>query len=211
MKLLHIFRLKNEPVQYMNTEKPGAPKTHVLFKSTFINDTSSEQEYQLRAERKTVSSCDIEIIEGFFTEGSAELSLEIPIPGCVLSAGAGFKREYALENRTSKSVEEELTWSIESNVRVPGMSKTTAELLVQEDKFQGSFEIKTYFYGDIRVKLLKDSQELISIDLSDLEDIFTRDKGFKKDQKGLFRITRGECKARYGIEQKIELHQQPLK
>lgn len=90
------------------------------------------------------------------------------------------------------------------------MSKTTAELMVQESKYKGNFEIKTYFSGYLRFKLFKDGQELLLIELPDLEDIFSREKGFGKDQKGLFRITRGECRARFGIEQKIELHQTPL-
>ncbi len=91
------------------------------------------------------------------------------------------------------------------------MSKTTAELLVQEDQFKGVFEIKTYFSGELRIKLFKDSQELLIIELGDLDDIFVKEKGFRKDQRGLYRITRGECKARFGIEQKVELHQSSLK
>ena len=90
------------------------------------------------------------------------------------------------------------------------MSETTAELVVQEDEYHGSFEIKSYFFGEIRVKLFKDSQEILSIDLGDLEDLFPRDKGFRKDNRGLFRITRGECKARFGVSQKVELHAKPL-
>ena len=90
----------------------------MLFRSTFINDTDKEQDYQLRAERSTVSSCNIEIFEGFVTEANASLSIEVPLPGCVLSAGTGFKHEYVLENTTSKSVEENLTWSVESNIKV---------------------------------------------------------------------------------------------
>lgn len=90
------------------------------------------------------------------------------------------------------------------------MSKTTAELLVQEDQYKGVFEFKTYFSGELRIKLFKDSQELLIIELGDLDDIFTKDKGFKRDQKGLYRLTRGECRARFGIEQKVELHQQKL-
>ena len=84
----------------------------------YINDTVNEQEYQLRTERKTVQTCDIEIFNGCVTEAGAELKIEIPVPGCVLESGASFKREYAMENTTSTSVEEEMTWSIESNIKV---------------------------------------------------------------------------------------------
>jgi hypothetical protein len=90
------------------------------------------------------------------------------------------------------------------------MSQTTAELVVQEDEYRGTFEIKSYFFGEIRVKLFKDSQEILTLELGDLEDLFPREKGFRKDTHGIYRITRGECKARFGISQKVELHAKPL-
>lgn len=86
------------------------------------------------------------------------------------------------------------------------MSQTTAELIVQEDEYRGTFEIKSYFFGEIRVKLFKDSQEILTLEFGDLEDLFPRDKGFRKDSYGIYRITRGECKARFGVSQKVELH-----
>lgn len=86
------------------------------------------------------------------------------------------------------------------------MSQTTAELIVQEDEYRGNFEIKSYFFGEVRVKLFKDSQEILTLEFGDLEDLFPRDKGFRKDSHGLYRITRGECKARFGVSQKVELH-----
>jgi len=90
------------------------------------------------------------------------------------------------------------------------MSQTTAELVVQEDEYYGTFEIKSYFFGEIRVKLYKDSQEILSLEFGDLEDLFPREKGFRKDSRGIYRITRGECKARFGVSQKVELHAKPL-
>ena len=90
------------------------------------------------------------------------------------------------------------------------MSQTTAELVVQEDEYRGTFEIKSYFFGEIRVKLYKDSQDVLSLEFGDLEDLFPRDKGFRKDARGIYRITRGECKARFGVSQKVELHAKPL-
>jgi len=90
------------------------------------------------------------------------------------------------------------------------MSQTTAELIVQEDEYHGTFEIKSYFFGEIRVKLYKDSQEILSMEFGDLEDLFPREKGFRKDARGIYRITRGECRARFGVSQKVELHAKPL-
>ena len=91
------------------------------------------------------------------------------------------------------------------------MTKTTAELLVKEDQYKGQFRIKTYFTGGVSIKLFKENGlKLPSIELDDLEDIFKNAKGFAKDDKGWYCVTKGECKARFGIEQKIELHQTPI-
>ena len=91
------------------------------------------------------------------------------------------------------------------------MSKTTAELLVQEREYQGRFEIKTYFRGEVVVRLLnQEGVELCQMELGDLESILTPAKGFCKDGQGIYKMTRGQCKARFGIDQKIELHQRAL-
>lgn len=92
------------------------------------------------------------------------------------------------------------------------MSETTAELLVQEREYKGHFAIKTYFKGDLGLKLFnKEGNEVLQIDLGELNRIFTSAKGFQQDGKGLFKMTRGTCKARFGIDQRIELHQRDLK
>jgi hypothetical protein len=36
----------------------------------------------------------------------------------VLEASTGFRKEYTLEQSKDKQVEEELTWSVESNIKV---------------------------------------------------------------------------------------------
>lgn len=204
------FYLKHNEVKWADQDKPGQLKSSVLFKSTFLNDTEKEQDYQLNAERKTISTCQFELFEGFINEGQIDLSLNIPIPGCALEAGAGFRHEYAMETTRTKSIQEEMNWSVQSNIKIPGRSKTTAELLVQENEYKGRFEIKTYFKGEISMRLFREGCEVLLIELGDLEDILTREKGFQNDSKGLFRMTRGQCKARFGIDQKIELHQQKI-
>ena len=91
------------------------------------------------------------------------------------------------------------------------MTKTTAELMIREDEYKGTFEIKTYFRGDLCVRLFSvNGDEVCLIELGELDEVFTKERGFQRDNKGLFRISRGECKAKYGVEQKIELKQRPI-
>ncbi len=113
-----LIRVRHEPVIYTDLETPGTPKNHILFRSTFLNDTNREQEYNLKAERRTVSTCSFSIFEGYTTEQCISLELEVPLPKCVLEASTGFRREYTLEQSKDKQVEEELTWSVESNIKV---------------------------------------------------------------------------------------------
>ncbi len=136
--LLEIFfcffenRVRHEPVIYTDLETPGAPKNHILFRSTFLNDTNREQEYNLKAERRTVSTCSFSIFEGYTTEQCTSLELEVPLPKCVLEASTGFRREYTLEQSRDKQVEEELTWSVESNIKV---SYNNSNEIIVEIKF----------------------------------------------------------------------------
>ncbi|CAF1432848.1 unnamed protein product [Didymodactylos carnosus] len=116
------LKVRHDPVVYQDLETPGTPKNHILFRSTFLNDTAREQEYNLRAERRTVSTCAFSIFEGYTTEQAANLELEVPLPKCVIEASTGFRREYTLEQSRDKQVEEELTWSVESNIKVSNAS-----------------------------------------------------------------------------------------
>lgn len=91
------------------------------------------------------------------------------------------------------------------------MTKTTAELVVNENQFISKFEVKTYFSGKVLVCLQKDNHTYLRLDLGDLNQIFTPEKGFRRDEQGIYYLTKGECKARFGIDQKIALHQYPIK
>ncbi len=112
------FQVKHCQTKYTDIGEPGQPKSSVLFRSTFVNDTKNEQEYELNSERKTVSSCSFELFEGFVVEGEAEVSLSVPIPGCALEANAGFRSEYVLETVRTKNVQEEINWSVKSSIKV---------------------------------------------------------------------------------------------
>lgn len=112
------FRVKHCETKYQDMDIPGQAKSHVLFRSTYVNDTDRQQEYQLVAERKTMSTCSFELFEGFVNEAEAELTIKIPIPGCASEAGAGFRHEYTMETCRTKTVQEEMNWSVQSTIKV---------------------------------------------------------------------------------------------
>jgi hypothetical protein len=126
--MIFLFRVRHDPVIYTDIDRPGSPKNHILFHSTFLNNTDFEQEQQLRVERRTISTCSFNITEGYTNESSASLELEIPMPKCVFEGSTGFRQEYKLEQSRDKQIEEELTWSIESNIKVSQMKLTGSNM-----------------------------------------------------------------------------------
>ncbi|KAL7668571.1 hypothetical protein ACOME3_009268 [Neoechinorhynchus agilis] len=187
---------------------------HVLYRSRFVNDTNNDQSYNLKAERRTVARCKISLIEGYKAEVGSNAALSVPLPNCVLKMSANLKTEYSLEDRIERDIEEELRWSAESVVKVPSMSVTTAELIVDEDEYDGDFTIRSSFTGEIKV-LLKHSKTgmtLLEMRFTDLADVFTVQDGFQpiENTQGVAMVSRGHCSIHFGIDQKIELHQRPI-
>ena len=116
---MFLFRVRHEKPVYKEVVMPGTNRNpYSLFRSTFVNDTEYEQEHKLRTEGRTTAVCEIEISKGYVTEGLADFSLEIPIPEYVSQLFAGFKQEYTINNKTLNKFEEEITWSVESNIKV---------------------------------------------------------------------------------------------
>lgn len=90
-------------------------------------------------------------------------------------------------------------------IKVPGKSQTIARLVIEEHQFKGRFEIKTYFFGKVSMKLLKNGTHLTTFDLGDLMQFFTSNHGFQKDENGIFIFSKCDVNGTYGIKQKVEL------
>jgi len=180
----------------------------VLSKSTFENNTNNLLNNTLKMEGKTESCCQIEIKEGYIASGKADVSFQIEFPLFTPELNIGLRQEYNFDNYTKKRIVEEINWAIESTVQVPKMTTITAELVVEKNKYEKEFEIKTYFSGTIFMKLLKGNIELHKFELSDLRAFLTPDKGFKEEENGEISIlTKGICNANFGVKQRIELKQ----
>jgi hypothetical protein len=65
----------------------------------------------------------------------------------VFEANAGYKREFSLTNVEGETFEEELSWGVESLIRVNAQHVADASLVVEEKRQNGSFEIETRIRG----------------------------------------------------------------
>lgn len=61
------------------------------------------------------------------------MELKLKTPCEVVEANAGFSTELTVINIGENTIEEELAWGVDSTIRVPPLSETTAELIILED------------------------------------------------------------------------------
>ncbi|CAI5447760.1 unnamed protein product [Caenorhabditis angaria] len=214
-----LFQECSEPIYTVLGAKPNVIDSKqdekVLFKTTFANTTQREQEYSFKTERATRSSSTV-IIEKGVCRG-AEVSLKLKTPCEIVEANAGFTTEVMLNHIGENTNEEELSWGVDSCVRVPPNSETVAELVIIEDILTRDFRIENRLSGKVLVTItnLKENNSLVTVIEGNITDIIRgmpdyTAKGFRFDGPAVIYETRGQCVFRYGVEQKVRINEYPL-
>ena len=206
--------IHGEP-DYQDIQKPGTPKGKILFKTYFENNTDMEQEYSFKTERSTTSSCDVSM-ESTYTVGQ-EMNISLKTPCEVFEANAGFHREMSLTNSSGQSVEEELVWEVDSQIKVPPKHRTLAELVISEEQYAGKFAVRSMFGGRIHATItnIRDNNSFVKAIDGNIAEIMRREvenglKGFKVEGKYVVFNTVGVTKFKYAVEQRVKLNQVPL-
>ena len=198
----------------------GTPKHNVLFHTTFSNKTDKEQKYNFETNRTTRSSCSVEIEKGY-TMGM-EMSVKLCTPGEILEANAGFSRELSLVNIEGQTIEEELSWGVNSEMAVPSKTRAQAKLVITEEEYKGNFSLQTRITGRVRVVFtnLKDNNSFLKAVEGDVYQIMqwgVREKIILADniridskEKTVIITTKGKCQFTFGIKQDVEVDTFPL-
>ncbi|CAH1778108.1 unnamed protein product [Owenia fusiformis] len=200
--------------------RTGVPTANVLFCTTFMNKTQDAQTYSFKSERTTRSSCTIEVENGY-TMGM-EMSVKLATPCEIFEANAGFNREMTLTNYEGQTIEEELTWGVDSQIKVPARTTAEAKLMILEEKYEGKFTVTTTIKGRVRAIFtnMKDNNSFMKVYEGNVDDIIkkARDSGkikgeavtVSKDDKCVVCRTQGQCKFKYGLKQTVEVDQTKL-
>lgn len=203
------LRVQHGRTEYYDQIQAEKPKTHVLFSAHFTNDTEQNQTYALRTERRTTSTCTLSLEKSYTYGFNVDIKLTPPNP--IIEANAGFRGDLGLTKTSDETFEEELVWSIDNQISVPPKFKTRADLVIKENEYTSHFKTESKFDGKIHVTLRnkKDNTPITTL-TGTAKQIFTADKGFRVDKSGIYFITHGRCKCRFGIEQHVKLTQSPL-
>lgn len=204
----HLKVFHDKP-KYDDKSKSAKPLTHVLFTAKFTNSTDQSQVYSFKTERKTRSTCTLNVSRGYRFDAHMDIKLTPPNP--IIQANAGFRSELCLSQANGQTFEEEITWSVDSNVNVPPKYVTMAELVMKEDEYSGHFLVRSRFEGRIHITLRnKKDNSVVTTITGDVKQIFTPEEGFQVDKSGVYCVTQGVCQCRYGIEQHVRLSQREL-
>ncbi|TNN21094.1 hypothetical protein EWB00_000723 [Schistosoma japonicum] len=188
-------------------------KSHVLFSSLFTNNTSETQTNHLRTERRTSSSCRLSLQKVVTKDGS--INLQIGPPSMFIQANGGFRHELTLSRDMEEVFEEELIWTLDTEVIVPPGYRTRAELVITEDEYNGKFQVETIFEGSISVKLRdkKDGSIVFVIVINDLSKLLNARNGFypvPNSSNAVSFINEGFCHCHFGIGQRVELQEEKI-
>ncbi len=198
----------------------GKAQSSVLFQTKFTNNTLDGQEYTLKTEKTTRSSATTEI-ETSYTRG-IEMSVNLKTPGEIFEANCGFTRELCLTNNESQSIEEELTWGVESLIKVKPEHIAFAQLVVNEKKYNGDFIVNSRISGYVTVEFRDVKGEVpATITVHDIAEIVKEHLQMKKrigepidycevKDGDVVIKTKGKCNFRFGIRQEVVVNQVPL-
>ena len=195
-----------------------------LFRTQFKNHSDEEQSYTFKTERQTKSSVNVSVQKGYQIGGN--LAVEFSLPGQSLVPGmdsvkitGGLSGQLQLTKTKGETFEETLTWTVDSQVKVPPHTLTTASLIIQEENLSAEFSIESSFRVvasavSVHLKEKKTGKivQKFEIPRDSFAGVFEKLKAFKMDDTGIVKcITSGVCHMVYGAEQIVQVNSAPLK
>ncbi|CAF1500997.1 unnamed protein product [Rotaria sp. Silwood1] len=198
------------------------PKSQILFRTHFSNNTESEQEYSLRAERSTITTLNFTFMRGFTKEKEGCVTLKLPNE--VLEVGGGLRHEQRVDYGKDSTFETQMTWSADSAIRVAPHSKANAELCITEEEYSADFSVEVRFSGRISAmistrnntggyyKYMEGDLATIFAELSRTGGIGGSSGQFEihEQTQTVRTVMTGKCAFRYGIEQHVNVEQEKL-
>lgn len=206
-------RFQPSAPDYSDSNMVDSQNSKIVFTSTFENNTESEQEHSFTTERTTVCTSTTSVSKGF-TQGF-NLELKIGLPEEVAAATAGFGREVNTETAEENTKETCITWAVDSSIKVPKKHRTTATMVVKEKEFTGNFKMTVQIRGMVLVTFtnLRDNNSFIHSTEGDISQIVRDSKGhtgYCIEGKTIIWDVEGTTKFRFGVEQQVKIHEEPL-
>ena len=186
----------------------STPGSHIIFTAYFTNNTSTQQTHTLTTERRTESTCTVSLSKSYTVGGSFNIRLTPPNP--IIEANAGFKGELSKMSGLNDTFTKVMTWSVNSQIIVPQKTCTKADLVIREDNYDGHFTLCTKIEGKVVYTVWDKKKNHLSSGRLDVKNIFKSCKSFRVENGAVYFTSEGNCKCRFGVEQKMNLKELPI-
>lgn len=200
------------------------PKSQTLFRTCFTNNTDQEQEYSFKTERRTRQECCFSFNRGFARGKEGTIAFRVPKE--ILEIGGGIRSEQSVECGKDQVKEEEVSWAVDSLIRVQPHCRTVASLVINEVEIVRNFSIETRLRGRLTVKLFNryDNKFVKSMSADIVEIIkqasekywipassrvFDIEKG-SDGQDYAVSVIKGSVKFKLSVEQHVTLDEQKI-
>lgn len=209
---------------HVNSLHSKVPTTQTLFRTYFTNKTDMEQEYSFKTSRVTRQSCGFTFIKGFMREKEGGVTFKLPED--IIEIGGGIRSEQSVECGKDQTKEEEVSWGVDSMIKVKPHSKTSASLVISELQMERAFTLETRLKGRLMVTLNSrvDSNQFVKSFSGDIVEIINKSmsSGWLPANSNLFEIVdgrngrfartilKGTCKFRLGVEQHVSIDEETI-
>jgi hypothetical protein len=130
----------------------------------------------------------------------------------------GLSRELSVERSKNETFQDKQTWSVDSQIKVNGRSRTVALLRILEKEVNASLTMDSevsarqgMFQVNVREKKTGRQIKCIRMKAKLLPEILTSELGFEKiSEIAVRRKTKGSIRLNYGVKQFIDLKTEPL-
>ncbi|CAF4748350.1 unnamed protein product [Rotaria sp. Silwood1] len=216
----HVVFIQND-THFYGSPPVRLPKSQILFRTNFNNNTSNEHSYIFQTERFTRSIFEFKFIQSLTK--SQESAVILRLPEEVVELDGGIKREQSVEFGQDTIKEYKMRWSVNTNVRVAPYTRTYAELNIDEEEFHGDFTVSIQFFGRITATIATRQSPNTYVKFIDgdivqiIREAMEYDNSLYSfeifdDNPPVVQFTmRGKCSFRYGIQQHVILKQESLK
>lgn len=145
-----------------------------LYFSEYENKTKTTQVYKFTTTRQTTETTKLEMQENYTIGAKTNLSVNL---GKIVSLGAEVTGSLSVTETKAQEFSKSLTWSIDTEIKVPRWHKAEAKLLVYEIPTEANFVVKTTMSlptGSLPVSIIriKDGKEVYVGWILDLKVLF---------------------------------------
>jgi hypothetical protein len=219
--------ITQDEVKYFNKQTQPKSKSQTVFRTEFENHTKFEQEYSFTSERITKQTCLFKFSKSFTIEN--DNTIRFKVPASLLEIGGGFKSEYSVEFGKDETKEEQVTWAIDSKVRVAPNRRTIASVSIKEVELDKDFAVETRISGHFTFTFNKKGNrnekvlKIPSVDIAHVlfdawnKKLFPTDSpAFKFVIRGVSEVSyakwilSGSCQFRFSVEQQVHLKNEIL-